>query len=306
MVNPQALSPDISQFQRLAERFSLIPLDGKRPIEANWQRFCTTRRGFCREDFEGKNAGICCGPASGVLVLDVDDPDAFTAMIESNGLSLPETMQVQTGSGKPHYYFRYPDDGKNYGNKGIKHPFFPRHTIFDVRGAGGQVVAPGSIHPDTSGRYLLYRDGPVANPPDWLLGLYEGRDLNIAVLWDSLLPQPKDREFIDSLTVSAGIKTMILAGKDRGERSEATASVICSLLRSGYSEDIIRYVFMHYPIGEKYREKGAGKAAWLSGEIRRTVLSSEVRRQEHRLVLTALRSPIRRIGSARSIRSTRW
>ena len=112
MVNPQALSPDISQFQRLAERFSLIPLEGKRPIEAKWQRFCTTRRAFRKEDFEGKNAGICCGPASGVLVLDVDDPDAFTAMIESNGLSLPETMQVQTGSGKPHYYFRYPEDGK--------------------------------------------------------------------------------------------------------------------------------------------------------------------------------------------------
>ena len=271
MVKPQALSPDISQFERLAERFSLIPLDGKRPIEANWQRFCTIRRAFKKEDFEGKNAGICCGPASGLLVLDVDDPEAFTAIVESQGLSLPETMQVQTGSGKPHYYFRYPDDGRTYGNKGFKHPVFPRQTIFDVRGAGGQVVAPGSIHPDTGQHYRLYCDGPIANPPDWLLGLYDGRDLDTSVLWDTPLPNPKDREYIDSLTVSEGIKTLILGGKTKGERSEATASVICSLLRGGYSEDIIRFIFQHYPIGEKYREKGSGKEAWLSAEIRRNL-----------------------------------
>ena len=59
------LKQDVSIFQKQAGKFSLIPLNGKVPFEENWQRYCVTKREFKPEEFEGHNAGICCGPASG-------------------------------------------------------------------------------------------------------------------------------------------------------------------------------------------------------------------------------------------------
>ena len=115
------IKPDLDLFERQARNFSLIPLNGKRPFEQGWQQWCDTKRDFNRREFEGHNAGVCCGPASGVLVLDVDDPEAFNALLEGNGLSVPETLTVITGSGKPHYYFRYPQGGLVVRNKSFKH-----------------------------------------------------------------------------------------------------------------------------------------------------------------------------------------
>jgi len=148
-MNNSASNQDLDLFERQARNFSLIPLNGKRPFEQHWEKWCETKRTFNRKDFEGHNAGVCCGPASGVLVLDVDDPQAFEALLLGNGLTVPDTFTVMTGSDKPHFYFQYPKGGVRVGNKSFKHPVFPRHTIYDIRGVGGQVVAAGSIHPET-------------------------------------------------------------------------------------------------------------------------------------------------------------
>ena len=45
--------------------YSLIPLNGKTPIEKGWTQYCEKVRPWNPEDFKGKNAGIACGPASG-------------------------------------------------------------------------------------------------------------------------------------------------------------------------------------------------------------------------------------------------
>ena len=266
---PQIIQPDTCKFEDLAARFSLIPLDGKRPVEANWQRFCTTKREFRENDFDGKNAGICCGPASGVLVLDIDDPEAFEKLVAADQLVMPDTMTVKTGSGKPHYYFRYPEGEVEYGNRSLKHPVYSKITIFDIRGTGGQVVAPGSLHPETGEPYLFISDGEPADPPAWLLDFYNGQALDISVLWKTPLPHPQDRDFVVALNVSDEARDLILEGVPKGRRSEAVATVICSLIRGKYRDEIIRFIFDHYPIGEKYRDKGSGSAAWLRGEIER-------------------------------------
>ena len=76
-------------FEFLSNSFSLIPLVGgfpapgqsssefKRPTEANWTKWCVQKRQFNRADFSPERAGVACGPASGVLVLDVDDMGKF-------------------------------------------------------------------------------------------------------------------------------------------------------------------------------------------------------------------------------------
>jgi len=70
----------IQKFIELSKRFpSLIPLNGKRPIEKGWQKWCREPRQFVPKEFEGRNAGIPCGPVNGILVLDIDDFGAFKA-----------------------------------------------------------------------------------------------------------------------------------------------------------------------------------------------------------------------------------
>jgi hypothetical protein len=137
-------TPDLNVIAKQAETYSMIPLNGKKPFESQWTDYCVKKRVYNEEDFKGRNAGICCGPASGVLVLDIDDPDMFAALKDAGKITVPETYTVMTGSGKPHYYFKYPNDGGEYGNKSLKHPVYNKHTVFDIRGNGGQVVAAGS------------------------------------------------------------------------------------------------------------------------------------------------------------------
>jgi hypothetical protein len=79
------------------------------------------------------------GAISGIVVLDLDGEEG-EASLNSLG-HLPVTPKVRTGRGH-HLYFKHP--GTFVGN--------PVNTMpgLDVRGDGGYVVAPPSIHPDGS------------------------------------------------------------------------------------------------------------------------------------------------------------
>lgn len=166
------VSADMEIFKQLSEKFSLIRLKGKRPIEDEWQRYCHHRREFDQIGFQhGDNAGIACGPASGVIVLDIDDLELYDKTAFKRGWSLPETRVHLTGSDNFHIFYRYPDD-MALGNKSFK------GLGFDIRGVGGQVVAPGSIHPDTGKPYTIEKDVPLADCPHWLIDLYSDQPVN--------------------------------------------------------------------------------------------------------------------------------
>ena len=117
---------------------SLIPLNGKVPIDEGWEYFCENSRLYDPADFKGRNAGIPCGPANGILVVDIDQEDKFRMVRQKNGWDLPETRVHLTGRELPHYFYKYPTNGGRYGNRSFK------KDGFDIRGIGGQVVAPGS------------------------------------------------------------------------------------------------------------------------------------------------------------------
>lgn len=170
---------DPADLQTLAKDFpSLIPLNGKRPFEEGWQKWCQEPRPFNPEEFKGRNAGIPGGPANGVVVLDVDHVVKFNKLLKGKGSKLPETRIHLTGSGKPHYLYQYPKNGHAYGCRSFNDPEGETDPktgkvikVFDVRGLGGQVVAPGSIHPDTKRKYIVHNALPIAPAPEWLLEL---------------------------------------------------------------------------------------------------------------------------------------
>jgi bifunctional DNA primase/polymerase-like protein/AAA domain-containing protein len=251
----------LKMFSELAEYFpSLISLKGKVPIEKDWTLYCEESRFFNEKDFRGCNAGLACGPANRIIVIDVDDPAKFEAACKSKGWDLPPTRRHQTGTGKPHIFYKYPKNGKRYGNRSFK------KDGFDIRGIGGQVVAPGSIHPDTGKPYKVLWDLPIEDAPQWLLDLAIQSPEQSTKQPDTPTDVTID---LESLPISAAIKAHIRNGVPKGERSEIIASVLSALLRAKASDTIIFRIFAKYPIGEKYLEKGKSRVKWLKAEINR-------------------------------------
>lgn len=106
--------------------------------------------------------GLPTGTASGVWVLDIDDPEAFAAKAPP----LPVTRKAITGKGY-HLYWQY---GEDEVRNAQRHPVrgwpFPALPGAEVRGEGGYVILPPSRHP--SGRlYQWAQDGdPIPAPAD--------------------------------------------------------------------------------------------------------------------------------------------
>jgi hypothetical protein len=113
------------------------------------------------------NVGIVTGITAGLVVLDVDARHAGTASLaalESERGALPRTVEATTGGGGRHFYFAHP--GGRVPNRVALEPGI------DLRGDGGCVVAPPSVHP-SGNRYAWASDrGPGETPlaplPSWL------------------------------------------------------------------------------------------------------------------------------------------
>lgn len=107
------------------------------------------------------NLALVCGQVSGVIVLDIDGAEGEASI---KGRELPPTPTVRTGKGI-HYYYKHPG--------GSVRNFAKRLPGLDLRGDGGFVVIPPSVHP--SGAAYEWQispdDVPLADPPAWLLDL---------------------------------------------------------------------------------------------------------------------------------------
>lgn len=135
----------------------IIPLRGKTPAISQWQLF-TANAVNLRFWFGNKrcNIGLRTGE-SGYVVVDTDT-DAAEEWARTR-LSVTPVM-ARSGSGSIHRYFQTPPR-KAIRNrqawKGI-------HGL-DIRGQGGFIVMPPSIHPDTGKKYEWL--APLS-PPDQL------------------------------------------------------------------------------------------------------------------------------------------
>lgn len=122
------------------------------------------------ERWPDANLAIVTGRASGVVVLDSDPRhrgDESLQALESEHGTLPPTVEAISGGGGRHLYFA-PGDALVRSRVG----FAPG---LDLKGEGGLVVAPPSVHP-SGGRYA-WRSGHApgeiapAPVPDWVLAL---------------------------------------------------------------------------------------------------------------------------------------
>ncbi len=128
--------------------------------------------------YKGHGVGIATGQESGVWVLDIDTGpdkpgDASLTDLEQTHGQLPATVEAVTGSGGRHLYFVWPDGERVVTRRDTKNVTSPLPAGIDVRGEGGQVLAPPTVHPN--GTTYAWRDGhspwdrEVAEAPEWLL-----------------------------------------------------------------------------------------------------------------------------------------
>lgn len=115
------------------------------------------------------NIGILTGPESGILVLDVDGKQGEESLIlfERRGSHLPDTYTIRTGGGGQHFYFLWSEiaDVRNSQSRIARG--------LDIRGRGGYVVAPPSLHA-SGARYEINESAiPPAPSPEWLLSLIQ-------------------------------------------------------------------------------------------------------------------------------------
>ncbi|MEU8849035.1 bifunctional DNA primase/polymerase [Streptomyces sp. NPDC048564] len=152
------------------------PPGSKHPTMKGWPDIATTDAGIIwRWWTEHPNANVCVvtGPESGIFVLDVDDKpgkvgSATLADLERRYGNLPDTYTVGTGSGGVHHYFSY--EGVDFELKNSAGKLGPD---LDVRGTGGQVVAPPSrvAEQHHAMPYTVLTDVPAVPAPKWLLDL---------------------------------------------------------------------------------------------------------------------------------------
>lgn len=108
------------------------------------------------------NIGIVTDQASGIVVLDIDLPDGPTslAQLQHDHGTLPPTLTQRTGSGGWQLVFTRPDGGMR-NRAGMV-------AGIDVRGDGGYIVVPPSMHA-CGDRYRWTDRTPPAPPPNWLI-----------------------------------------------------------------------------------------------------------------------------------------
>ncbi len=160
-------SPKESLIQ-LAQKMGwrLIRLSGKIPIDKGWP--ASTGLTVDEAIQHPEKLGIICGEPSGRLfIVDIDGE-------KPEGLSVTPT--VRTGSGGQHLYYHLPEGIELTKASKVNHVA----PGVDIRWTGGQIVAPGSIHPDTGGLYnwvpgLSPDDVPMADVPQWVLDVLKTR-----------------------------------------------------------------------------------------------------------------------------------
>jgi len=115
------------------------------------------------------NIGVVTGPASGLLVVDLDGDEGLGswARLEAAHDSVI-TLEAETGGGGVHLLLRYPA-GVELGNTAGR-----LGDGIDTRGRGGYIVAPPSIHPNGRAYSWCAAGGTeIAPAPRWLATLLQ-------------------------------------------------------------------------------------------------------------------------------------
>ena len=189
---------------------------GKHPRTQHGLKDATTDEATIRrwwQQWPKANIAIATGTVSGLVVLDEDTykgGGTSRLTLEQSYNSLPETIQQLTGGGGVQFFFAHPGTPVKNGVETLG-------TGLDIRGDGGYVIVPPSLHASGK-RYAwelnhLPEETALAPMPAWLLALCQ---------------DTTRREF-----VSAGEPI------PRGKRNQTLFQLGCAMRARGFNEAAI-------------------------------------------------------------------
>ncbi|XPV75974.1 MAG: bifunctional DNA primase/polymerase [Desulfovibrio sp.] len=149
------------------QNIPVFPCMGKRPYVAGGFKSATTDVDQVTRwwrQFPNANIGSPTGLKSFVLDIDPPDGDSSLSFLLVHYSSFKDTLVQKTGSGGRHLFFAMPSgvDIRNSASKIGKG--------LDIRGTGGYIILPPSVHP-SGNRYEWLNELPPVDPPNWLIEL---------------------------------------------------------------------------------------------------------------------------------------
>lgn len=158
--------------------WGVIPLHGKKPYTNHGLKDWTLSEEQARAwwtKWPNANIGLVTGHR--FFVIDIDahrgGEDTWDSL-RSKHPPLPATIESITGRGGRHIFYKLPENFRVSNSEDFIGPGI------DVRGHGGYVVAPPSIHPDTHVAYnwdgaAELESQEISEAPQWLLNVLHGQ-----------------------------------------------------------------------------------------------------------------------------------
>jgi len=153
--------------ERLLDKyeFDYFPLKGKIPVTKNG----VLDSSRVAKISSSQNVGLRTGKYEDkkyLTIIDCDSKEGLKSWINmTNEKNIPDTLIVKTGKQGYHFYYWTTTETKNtvskIGNK------------IDVRGKGGYVVAPFSIHPETKAKYEFYNENKISFIPESAMEIFK-------------------------------------------------------------------------------------------------------------------------------------
>ncbi|MDR3752859.1 MAG: phage/plasmid primase, P4 family [Terracidiphilus sp.] len=232
---------------------------GKLPLIAEWPARASSDPAVLEawaQEYPGCNWGVATGQPSAVFVVDVDGEAgrASVAELERQGLTFPATLTVTTGraDGGEHRYFRMPSGVDVHNDQSGR-----IGSHIDVRGTGGFVVCPPSVHASGKEYRFIDPDTPIADAPAWVIERLTAR-----------LPMPTATAQVSQDAVTKGGRTnrlVSLAGTLH-KRGMAVEAIEAALIAENVAkcspplpETKVRSIARDIP--QRYPNPGAGTPA---------------------------------------------
>jgi putative DNA primase/helicase len=123
--------------------FNCFPLkhQSKEPAVPSWKEYQT--KPYEGKFLEGQNVAVITGKVSNLIVIDIDHKSLATKIFSKWKSMLHETLVTETDRG--YHVFVQPGDGEFPPTAKLTDP---QGRGIDIKGEGGYVVAPPSIHPN--------------------------------------------------------------------------------------------------------------------------------------------------------------
>lgn len=206
----------------------LTPLRGKVPMLDAWQNLPPVDIARVRSWIaSGANLGLRTGAKSGLVVIDNDQ-----ARKGVSGYTPPPTgLWVITPTGGTHSYYRY-DPSKCVVRNSVS--VLAIHV--DVRGEGGQVVVPPSIHPETGTPYRWGGTGKPGTLDEATIAVLMGEPSGSAIQLDMTIgdPAPSDaRGYAATALVREAAAVRVAAEGTRNHTLNTAAFNLGQLVASG-------------------------------------------------------------------------